>query len=108
MFSRACSQATRMTSRVIRSNGMKNVIKRHNHDHAGTPPPPYVQRRAPTKSLSEHAELIWEDGVAPETAIDFDAQNVMLFFLLWEGVKHYDPPHLARCVPRQNPKEVNP
>ena len=50
-------------------------------------------------------------GVAPETAIDFDAQNVStghaflwwasgmgLFFLLWEGVKHYDPPHLARCV----------
>ncbi|KAK8797813.1 hypothetical protein WA171_005344 [Blastocystis sp. BT1] len=119
MFSRACSQATRMTSRVIRNNGMKNVIKRHNHDHAGTPPPPYVQRRAPTKSLSEHAELIWEDGVAPETAIDFDAQNVStghaflwwasgmgLFFLLWEGVKHYDPPHLARCVPRQNPKEM--
>ena len=49
--------------------------------------------------------------MAPETAIDFDARNVStghaflwwasgmgLFFLLWEGVKHYDPPHLARCV----------
>ena len=52
MFSRACSQATRMTSRVIRSNGMKNVIKRHSHDHAGTPPPPYVQKKAPTKSVA--------------------------------------------------------
>lgn len=49
--------------------------------------------------------------MAPETAIDFDAQNVStghaflwwvsgmgMFFLLWEGVKLYDPHHLARFV----------
>ena len=28
---------------------------------------------APRPQLSEHHELIWNDGVAPETAIDFDA-----------------------------------
>ena len=123
MFCRACSQVPRMTSRIVRNNGVRNVVKRHSHDHAGTPPPPYVQRRVPNKSvflgdsdrltfqLSEHAELIWEDGVAPETAIDFDALHVStgrafmwwaggmsFFFLLWEGVKHYDPRRLARFV----------
>ena len=61
--------------------------------------------------LSEHAELIWEDGVAPETAIDFDVQQMstktaLLWFLsgftffwgLYEGVKHYNPHHLKRYV----------
>ena len=51
MFSRAISQSARMTSRVIRSPSIKSVVKRHSHDHAGTPPPPYVQRTAPTKSV---------------------------------------------------------
>ncbi len=123
MFSRAISQSACMTSRVIRSPSIKTVVKRHSHDHAGTPPPPYVQRTAPTKSvyslftvesylqLSEHAELIWEDGVAPETAIDFDVQQIstktaLLWFLsgmtffwgLYEGVKLYNPRHLKRYV----------
>ena len=116
MFSRALSQASRLSSKVVRSGSVKNVLKRHSHDHAGSPQPPYVQRHAPNKSLSEHAELIWEDGVAPETAIDFDVMNMKtgraflwalsgfsLFFFLYEGVKHYDPQHLRRYTLRENP-----
>ena len=51
MFSRAFTQASRMSSRVIKSSAVKNVVKRHSHDHAGAPQPPYVQRTAPTKSV---------------------------------------------------------
>lgn len=52
MFSRALSQSARMTSRAMRNSSIKSVVKRHSHDHAGTPQPPYVQRNAPTKSVS--------------------------------------------------------
>lgn len=52
MFSRALSQSARMTSRAMRNSSIKTVVKRHSHDHAGTPQPPYVQRNAPTKSVS--------------------------------------------------------
>lgn len=51
MFSRALSQSARMTSRAMRNSSLKTVVKRHSHDHAGTPQPPYVQRNAPTKSV---------------------------------------------------------
>ena len=51
MFSRAISQSVRMSSRVIRTPSIKTVVKRHSHDHPGTPPPPYAQRTAPTKSV---------------------------------------------------------
>ena len=123
MFSRAISQTARMSSRVMRNSSLKSVVKRHSHDHAGTPQPPYVQRSAPSKSvsiqfrrethnqLSEHAELIWEDGVAPETAIDFDVQHIstktaLLWFLsgmtffwgLYQGVKLYNPRNLKKYV----------
>lgn len=55
--------------------------------------------------------MIWEDGVAPETAIDFDVKNMStktalmwllsgmsFFWVLYEGVKHYDPHHLKHYV----------
>ncbi|KAK8820303.1 hypothetical protein WA577_006368 [Blastocystis sp. JDR] len=119
MISRAFTQASRNASRVVRSGSVKSVVKRHSHGHAGTPPPPFVQRKLPSKSLSEHAELIWEDGVAPETAIDFDVQTIStgraflwalsgfsFFFFLYQGVKMYDPSHLKRTVPRENPKDL--
>ena len=51
MFSRALSQASRLSSKVVRSGSVKNVLKRHSHDHAGSPQPPYVQRHAPNKSV---------------------------------------------------------
>ena len=59
MFSRAFTQATRNASRVVRSGSVKSVVKRHSHDHAGTPPPPFVQRKLPSKSVgsAERKEL---------------------------------------------------
>ena len=51
MFSRALGQSVRMTSRAVRNSSLKTVVKRHSHDHAGTPQPPYVQRSAPSKSV---------------------------------------------------------
>ena len=51
MFSRTLSQASRLSSRLVRSSTAKSALKRFSHDHAGTPQPPFVQRRAPNKSV---------------------------------------------------------
>ena len=51
MFSRAFTQTSRVASSVVRNSSVKTVVKRHSHGHAGTPPPPYVQRKLPSKSV---------------------------------------------------------
>ena len=42
----------------------------------GPPPPPFAQTKPPSGRLVEEHELIWDDGVAAETALDFDAVHV--------------------------------
>ena len=44
--------------------------------------PPFARNLAPTSRLPEEHELVWDDGVAPELTIDFDAQHVPK----WEGL----------------------
>ena len=52
--------------------------------HGALPPatPPFARNKAPTSKLHEDHELIWDDGVAPELTIDFDAQHIGK----WEGL----------------------
>ncbi|GMH65278.1 hypothetical protein TrRE_jg7597 [Triparma retinervis] len=38
--------------------------------------PPFKRNLAPTSTLHEEHELVWDDGVAPELTIDFDAQHI--------------------------------
>ena len=38
-------------------------------------PAPFARLSKPTRPLTEEHELIWDDGVAPETCIDFDVPN---------------------------------
>ena len=47
------------------------------------PPPPFVRLRKPNEKLNAEHELLWDDGVAPELCIDFDASHVPA----WEGAK---------------------
>jgi len=44
--------------------------------HAPTVAPPFASLPLPTKPLHEQDELVWNDGVAPEAALDFDAPFV--------------------------------
>jgi len=38
--------------------------------------PPFVSRARDKRQIHEEDELVWDDGVAPETCIDFDAQHI--------------------------------
>tara|TARA_B110000971_G_C19838151_1_gene421286 strand:+ start:131 stop:526 length:396 start_codon:yes stop_codon:yes gene_type:complete len=70
MRSRASKALTTPSSRAMGGGG-------------ATPPmPPFARNLAPTQKLPEDHELIWDDGVAPELTIDFDAQHVGK----WEGL----------------------
>lgn len=40
------------------------------------PIPPFARNLAPSQILHEEHELVWDDGVAPELTIDFDAQHI--------------------------------
>ena len=45
-------------------------------DHHAPNMPPFARLRPPSTKLPEEVELVWDDTVAPETAIDFDAPHV--------------------------------
>jgi len=79
--------------------------------HGGAMAPSFVQRRTDVEQFTEEDELVWDDGVAPETAIDFDAPHVnkwkslgmwlggFAFFATLGGViTVIDPPSLAEFV----------
>jgi len=38
--------------------------------------PPFARLQPPTGKIPEEVELVWDDTVAPETCIDFDAPHV--------------------------------
>ena len=50
----------------------------HGHDdhHHGPMMPPFARLEPPKGKLTEEIELVWDDTVAPETCIDFDAPHV--------------------------------
>ncbi|TDH74125.1 uncharacterized protein CCR75_002946 [Bremia lactucae] len=51
------------------------LTTRGGHAHR-PPPPPFARIKVPENPLHEEAELVWNDGVAPETLIDFDAPHI--------------------------------
>ena len=73
--------------------------------------PPFVQRAAAYDTLPEHDELVWDDGVAPETCLDFDAAHVDNGLLQFMGgfgffaalatfIAIYSPKRLNQVTPR--------
>lgn len=38
--------------------------------------PPFARNKPPSQMLHEEHELVWDDGVAPELTLDFDAQHI--------------------------------
>jgi hypothetical protein len=78
--------------------------------------PPFVQRAAAYDSLPEHDELVWDDGVAPETCLDFDAAHVSggetwaallggfaFFGMLYTYQKMKDPEAMRPTADREMP-----
>mmetsp|Transcript_21526 Transcript_21526/g.31272 ORF Transcript_21526/g.31272 Transcript_21526/m.31272 type:complete len:125 (+) Transcript_21526:93-467(+) len=39
---------------------------------------PFARLAPPTEKLPEHADLIWDDGVAPEAAVDIEVPHIPL------------------------------
>eukprot|EP00499_Haloplacidia_sp_CaronLabIsolate_P010309 CAMPEP_0196769108 /NCGR_PEP_ID=MMETSP1104-20130614/337_1 /TAXON_ID=33652 /ORGANISM="Cafeteria sp., Strain Caron Lab Isolate" /LENGTH=130 /DNA_ID=CAMNT_0042139193 /DNA_START=10 /DNA_END=402 /DNA_ORIENTATION=+ len=73
MASRSLASAFRGRSMALRSS---RVLVRGGGHGGGGMVPPMVPRTPPQEKLDENFDLIWDDGVAPETALDFDAPNV--------------------------------
>jgi hypothetical protein len=65
---------------AIRRNETNNqkILKRFmggGHGH-GPAPPTFVRLPQPNRPVHEESELVWNDGVAPELTVDFDAPDV--------------------------------
>jgi hypothetical protein len=104
------SFAKRATARKI---FLSAAYRYGSHSHHGPSVPPFARLRPPTESLPEQVELVWDDSVAPETCIDFDAPHVstkevlISFFtafgtiaLLFQLIKYLDPEGNSPVVPR--------
>jgi hypothetical protein len=77
----------------------------------GPPHPPFQRTRAPDYRLTEEHELVWDDGVAAETCLDFDAAHADNGLLWWFGgfgffgalatfIAVYSPKRLNQVTPR--------
>ena len=62
--------------RAVHPNVVSKVLRRHGGDHHGPMMPPFARSGPPTGRLPTEVELVWDDSVAPETCIDFDAPHV--------------------------------
>jgi hypothetical protein len=47
------------------------------------PLPPFARSPVPTSSLTENTDAVWDDGVAPELALDFDAPHISTKEAIW-------------------------
>eukprot|EP00941_MAST-03F_sp_MAST-3F-sp1_P002554 g2554.t1 len=71
-----------MVRRAIVSKLFTHGVRRHPRSFAamrgagGHMQPPFVQRAAVYDTMPEGDELVWDDGVAPETCLDFDAEHI--------------------------------
>jgi len=69
-----------VVQRVARPAGMRTSqpLRRCLGDHGGhhPAPPSFARMPVPTAPLHEEADLLWNDGVAPELALDFDAPEI--------------------------------
>ena len=84
---------------IVRAKSLFYSLRRHGHGHHGPNMPPFARLRPPTQLVSheqliqicsltvfslivfysqlhEETELVWDDSVAPEATIDFDAPQV--------------------------------
>mmetsp|Transcript_13890 Transcript_13890/g.40625 ORF Transcript_13890/g.40625 Transcript_13890/m.40625 type:complete len:124 (-) Transcript_13890:192-563(-) len=80
-----------------------------------TPPvPPFARAPAPTEKLVENSDAVWDDGVAPELAFDFDCQHISsqeglawwlggigFFTSVYQFVKSTDPESMNPAVNRK-------
>jgi len=80
MLARSLSLTRPVLARVGTASGsssnagvMKRFLGGHGH---GPAPPTFVRLPPPNKPVHEETELIWNDGVAPEVTVDFDAPEV--------------------------------
>lgn len=74
MSSRALSHALRGgIGATVRRQAQ---LTRGGGGHHRPPAPPFARIAEASQPLHEEAELVWNDGVAPETLIDFDAPHV--------------------------------
>jgi hypothetical protein len=66
------------TNSIIRNGGHGHDDHGHDddHHHHGPMMPPFARLEPPKGKLTEEIELVWDDTVAPETCIDFDAPHV--------------------------------
>ena len=73
---RVLSQWIRATSLGARQSWAHHVVRGGGGHHHGPAPPPFARLPVPSQKLLEEHELVWNDGVAPELAIDFDAPHI--------------------------------
>jgi len=69
----ATTLARRSTAKSAAAAVQKSTVRALG---ASPPTPPFARNLAPGEKLVEDHELVWDDGVAPELTIDFDAQHV--------------------------------
>ena len=78
------------------------------------PLPPFARIPVESEKLPEQMDAIWDDGVAPEVTLDFDAQHISsgeaaamwlggfgCFALLYQVVKFSDPESKNPAVNRE-------
>lgn len=81
---------------------------------ASPPLPPFQRLPVPSQKLVENHDAVWDDGVAPEVALDFDCQHIskgegvmwwlggLAFFTgLFQFVKSTDPESKNPAVNRK-------
>ncbi|KAJ8602074.1 hypothetical protein CTAYLR_001612 [Chrysophaeum taylorii] len=79
----------------------------------GPPPPAFARTLPPNGPLPEDHDLIWDDGVAAEPCLDFDAPHISkeeglawflgglgFFFSFYQLIKFSDPPGKNPVNPR--------
>mmetsp|Transcript_13167 Transcript_13167/g.27206 ORF Transcript_13167/g.27206 Transcript_13167/m.27206 type:complete len:126 (-) Transcript_13167:403-780(-) len=80
---------------------------------ASPPIPPFARNVAPAEKLYEQHDCVWDDGVAPEMALDFDCQHIPTWkgLSMWLGglgalfgfyqfIKSTDPESKKPCASR--------
>ena len=75
----AAVQPNLVTSSSISRRGFGG----HGHaDHHAPPPPSFARLPVPSAPVHEEYDLLWNDGVAPEMALDYDAPEISK----WQGL----------------------
>eukprot|EP01138_Halocafeteria_seosinensis_P006117 gb/GECG01006254.1/.p1 GENE.gb/GECG01006254.1/~~gb/GECG01006254.1/.p1 ORF type:complete len:147 (+),score=20.97 gb/GECG01006254.1/:1-441(+) len=116
--------ALRRSSSALRCSGASRIPQRGGGGHSWPPTkghiePPIQRTPLPRKDLLEEDELIWNDGVAPETALDFDAPHVskweglawwlgsfLFVYLNYKFISSFDIASMKKTAPREVPEST--